>query len=121
MSNILRCKLEDCHVLEGLVAPSPGVSAGDMGLIEATVYAYLSDYATGESCVKIIEAERIVLPKEARVAFDVGDDVFYDNSTATLNATGVGRYWCGKCVEAADADDSTVLVDFSGNDAEVVS
>jgi predicted RecA/RadA family phage recombinase len=120
MPDILKCRIEDCHMIQHVVA-SPGVSEGDMDLVEDTVYVWLEDYATGEIGVKIIEAERITLPKETGVAFSMGDDVFYDDSTNSLNATGVGRYWCGKARTDAALTDTTVEVDFQGNDARVVT
>lgn len=119
MPKNLQCKIEDCHMISATV-PSPGVSEGDMDLVEDTVYVWLDGYATGETGVKIIEAERITLAKEA-VEFALGEDVFYDDTTNSLNATGVGRYWCGKARAAAAAAAATVDVDFHGNDAWIVT
>lgn len=118
MPDILKCRIEDTHHLLATV-PSPGVSEGDMGVVEDTVYVWLEDYATGETGVKIIEAERIVLAKEA-VAFDQGDYVYYDPTTGTLNVTGAGNYRCGIAREDAAAGDDTVEIDFWGNSAVAV-
>lgn len=118
MPDILKCRIEDTHHLQATVA-SPGVSEGDMGLVEDTVYAWLEDYATGEEGIKIIEAERIVLAKEA-VAFSMGDYVYYDPVTGTLNVTGAGRYRCGICRVDAAAGDATVEIDFWGHSAVAV-
>jgi len=119
MPDILKCRIEDTHNLTATV-PSPGVSEGDMGLIEDTVYAWLEDYATGDLGVKIIEAERIDLPKESAAAFTKGDYVYYDDSTHTLNTTSAGRYRCGIAREDAAALTTTVEVDFWGHDAVAV-
>ena len=116
MPDILKCRIEDTHSLQ-LVVPSPGVSEGKMGMINKTVYAWLEDYATGELGIKIIEAERIVLPKVAATVFAVGDWVFFDPVTSTLTTTASGHYRCGVCRAAAAASTTTVEVDFTGNNA----
>lgn len=115
MPDILKCRIEDTHSLI-LVVPSPGVSEGDMGMIEDTVYAWLEDYATGEYGIKIIEAERIVLPKDGSI-FAVGDYVYYAAATTNLTSTNTGTFRCGVCRVAAAAGDATVEVDFWGHDA----
>lgn len=119
MSEVLKCRIEDTHSLI-LTVPSPGVSAGDMGIIEDTVYFWLDDYETGESGVKIIEAERCVLPAASAATFSVGDYVYYDDSTKDLNGTSAGRYRCGICRKAKVALELTVEVDFWGHDAVAV-
>ena len=118
MSSILKCRIEDTHSLH-LTVPSPGVSEGDMGMIEDTVYAWLDDYETGELGTKIIEAERIILPKDSSV-FEVGDYVYYDAVAAVLTSTNTGTYRCGVCRVAAATGDATVEVDFWGHDAVAV-
>jgi predicted RecA/RadA family phage recombinase len=119
MPDILKCRIEDTHSLH-LTVPSPGVSEGDMGLLEDTVYAWLEDYETGELGVKIIEAERIVLPKENGVVFAQGDYVYYDDTNKNLTTTHSGDYRCGTARADAAADDATVEVDFWGHDAVLI-
>lgn len=119
MPNNLRCKIEDCHVLQATV-PSPGVTAGDMDMVEDTIYFWLSDGDTGDTGVKVIEAERVILPAASAATFSVGDYVYYDDSTNDLNGTGAGRYRCGICRVAKVALETTVEVDFYGNDAIAV-
>ncbi len=116
MPDLLKCRIEDCHVLQHVVA-SPGVSEGDMGLLEDTVYAWLEDYATGDVGVKIIEAERITLPATSASVFAVGDYVYYIAATANLTDTNTGTYRCGICLKAKAALETEVLVDFWGNKA----
>jgi predicted RecA/RadA family phage recombinase len=116
MPDILKCKIEDCHVLKHEVA-SPGVSEGDMGLLEDTVYAWLEDYETGAIGVKVIEAERIVLPATSASTFSVGNYVYYIAATANLTNTNTGTYRCGICRKAKAALELTVEVDFWGNRA----
>jgi predicted RecA/RadA family phage recombinase len=115
MPDILKCRIEDTHHLTATV-PSPGVSEGDMGKTEDTVYAWLEDYETGELGVKIIEAERIVLPKVAGDVFAVGDFVYYVAATGNLTSTSTGTFRCGICRVAAPALTTTVEVDFWGHD-----
>ena len=120
MPDILKCRVEDCHVLKYQV-PSPGVSEGDMGLLgNGTVYAWLEDYATGDIGVKVLEAERITLPAASAAVFAIGDKVFFDTGTLNLNATGGGRYRCGTALAAKAALELTVFVDFHGNNAVAV-
>lgn len=116
MPDLLKCRIEDCHVLQATV-PSPGVSKGDMGLLENTVYAWLEDYETGDLGVKIIEAERIMLPKVAADVFAIGDYVYYIAATTNLTSTSTGTYRCGVCRVAAPALTTEVEVDFWGHDA----
>lgn len=119
MPDILKCRIEDTHSLQATV-PSPGVSEGDMDLVEDTVFAWLEDYETGEIGIKIIEAERIVLPKASAAVFAMGDYVYYDDATNDLNGTAGGRYRCGVARAAAGAGVLTVEVDFWGHDAVAV-
>jgi len=119
MPNLLRCRIEDCHVLKYTV-PSPGVSEADMGLQEDTVYAWLEDYETGVVGVKIIEAERIILPAASAATFSVGDYVYYDDTAKNLQGTAGGRYRCGVCRVAKVALETSVEVDFWGHDAVAV-
>jgi predicted RecA/RadA family phage recombinase len=119
MSDVLKCRIEDTHSLI-LTVPSPGVHAGDMGLIEDTVYFWLDDYDTGVQGVKIIEAERCVLPAASAATFSVGDYVYYDDTAHNLQGTAGGRYRCGVCRVAKVALELTVEVDFWGHDAVAV-
>jgi predicted RecA/RadA family phage recombinase len=120
MPDKTRCRIEDCHVLKHIV-PSPGVSEVDMGLLGgSTVYYWLEDYETGVLGVKVLEAERVFLPKESASAFHEGDEVFYDDSTNTLQETSAGRYRVGKALADAAALTTEVFVDFHGNHALVV-
>ena len=117
MPDVLKCRIEDTHSLIYTVS-SPGVSEGDMGVLEDMVYFWLEDYATGVEGVKIIEAERAVLPKEPTTAvFAVGDYVYFDSVNLYLTTYLAGYYRCGICRVAAAATDTTVEVDFWGHDA----
>lgn len=116
MPDILKCRIEDTHHLVATV-PSPGVEEGDMGVIEDTVYAWLEDYETGEQGIKIIEAERIVLPKLSTAVFAMGDYVYYDSVNGYLTTYLAGYYRCGIARAAAGNGTTTVEVDFWGHDA----
>jgi hypothetical protein len=91
-----------------------------MDLVEDTVYFWLDDYETGDLGVKVIEAERVILPAASAATFSVGDYVYYDDSTNDLNGTAGGRYRCGICRVAKVALELTVEVDFWGHDAVAV-
>jgi predicted RecA/RadA family phage recombinase len=116
MPNTLKCRIEDTNNLE-LIVPSPGVSAGDMGLIEDAVYFWLEDYDTGALGVKIIEAKHCVLPATSASVFEVGDYVYYIAATANLTDTSTGTYRCGICRKAKAALELTVEVVFWGDKA----
>ena len=120
MPDILKCRIEDCHVLKYEV-PSPGVSEGDMGLLgDGTIYAWLEDYETGDIGVKVIEAERITLPAASAAVFAVGDKAFFHPTNLNLDETGAGNYRCATVLAAKAALELTVLVDFHGNNAVAV-
>ena len=119
MPNILKCKIENTHSLQ-LTVPSPGVVEGQMDMVEDTVYAWLEDYATGELGIKIIEAERIVLPAASAATFAIGDYVYYDNTNKNVDVTAQGRYRCGVARSVKAALALTVEVDFWGHDAVAV-
>jgi predicted RecA/RadA family phage recombinase len=120
MPDLLKCRIEDCHVIQHVVA-SPGVTEGDMGLLgDSTVYAWLETYATGVIGTKITEAERITLPAASAAVFAIGDEVYFDTSNLNLDESQAGRYRCGKALAAKAALETSVLVDFWGNQAEIV-
>jgi len=82
--------------------------------------ATLEVAADGEG-VLYYHAEKIRVPKEggSGTAFLPGDSVYWDQ----IHGNGVVPTWqssylhIGKCVEAADADDTDVLIDLKGDSA----
>ena len=100
-----------------VVAPSGGVTKGQMDLIHDTVGVYAQDADAGEEVAFIYHAEKIVVPKHhatAGPAFDAGDKVFFDHPNAEVNTTAGGYYLCGIALVAAAALDTEVKIDLDG-------
>jgi predicted RecA/RadA family phage recombinase len=92
------------------------VTAGAMTKLNDTVGVYFESKSVGEDVAFVYEAEKILLPKAAGSGLTIaqGAKVYFDNSAKTITPTSGGNTLCGRCVVAADADDTTVLVDFNG-------
>ena len=62
----------------------------------------------------ITQADKALMPKKvgSGEAIAQGADVYYDSGTGKL--TGVSGTLCGRCLEAAGANDTEVLVAFDG-------
>lgn len=100
-----------------VVAPSGGVTKGQMDLIHDTVGVYAQDADAGEDVAFIYHAEKIVLPKDNHSGgpvFAAGDKIFFDHPNAELNTTAGGYYLCGIAIKAATATDTEVECDLDG-------
>ncbi len=100
-----------------VVALTPGVTKGQMDLIEDTVGVYAQDADTGEDVAFIYHAEKIVVPKSSTSGageFTAGDKVYFDHADAEVNNDSGSNYMCGIALEDATADDTEVLIDLDG-------
>jgi predicted RecA/RadA family phage recombinase len=101
-----------------VVAPSPGVSAGQMDLIHDTVGVYMQDAVTGADVAFCYRAAKVLLPKvegSTYGIFEAGDLLYFDHSNAELTSNSSGNKRCAICLVAAGAADTEVLVDLLGN------
>jgi len=100
-----------------LPAPSPGVTAGQMALVEDTVGVYVETAATGVDVAFIYHAEKIEVPKSQTTGageFTAGDKVYFDVADAEVNNDSGSNYLCGIAVKDAAVGDATVLIDLDG-------
>lgn len=97
-----------------VVAPSPGVVAGQADLIHDTVGIYAQDAATGEDVAFIYRACKVLVPKRAGSTYGIleaGDKVYFDHAAADFSNDNSGNVLCGVCLKAAGAADTTMLID----------
>ena len=100
-----------------VVAPSGGVTRGQMDLIHDTVGVYAQDAAAGADVAFIYHAEKIVVPKSITTGageFDAGDKVYFDHADANVNNDSGSNYMCGICVKAPALADTEVMIDLDG-------
>lgn len=100
-----------------VTAPSGGVTAGQMDLIEDTVGVYAQTADAGEDVAFIYEAEKILVPKSTTTGageFTAGDKVYFDHTDEEVNNDSGSNYLCGIAVKDADVDDTEVLIDLHG-------
>ena len=97
-------------------APSGGVVAGAMDLIDSTVVVYFETKAVGLLVAAVNGCDKILLPKAAgsALAMPQGSKVYFDNTAKNVTPTAGGNTLCGRVIEAALGADTTVLVDFNG-------
>jgi predicted RecA/RadA family phage recombinase len=98
-------------------APSGGVTAGAMGKIGDTVVVFRETKAAGSDVAAIYACDKILLPKKigSGEAIGQGKKVYYEAASGKLTGIAGSNTLCGRCIEAAGASDTDVLVDFKGN------
>jgi len=128
----------DWRSFKFIVTVSAGLIHGDLTLIQETVGSVFIGRpvldvngctlplvaAVGEECVLIYHAEKILVDKltGSGEVFLPGDKVYWSGVTGT----GVspvytsGWYWIGICVQPADADVLTVVIDLKGDKATLL-
>jgi len=98
-------------------APSGGVTAGGMGKIGDTVVVYYETKAAGLTVAAVYKANKILLTKKdgSGEAIAQGAKVYYEAASGKVTAVAGSNTMCGRALEAAGADDTTVLVAFNGH------
>lgn len=112
----LRCPLGDCESFI-VTAPSGGVTAGQMDLIEDTVGIYAQDTDAGEEVAFIYQAPKILVPKSVTTGageFTAGDKVYFDHADEEVNNDSGSNYQCGIALEDAAVGDTEVLIKLNG-------
>jgi predicted RecA/RadA family phage recombinase len=99
-----------------IVTPTGGLDAGAMTKIQDTIVLAREDAVAAAETVVDYKNPRVYLPKVTGVGrtFAVGQKVYYITATKNVTDQSGGNTICGTCVEAAGANDTTVLVDFDG-------
>lgn len=112
----LRTSMAQCASMR-VTAPSAGYESGDLIRVEDTTLVVVADIAAAATGAAIYKAEKILLPKSTTSGQNIlaaGDKVYLDAAEAKICSGGTGNTLCGRCLEAAGASATTVLVDFDG-------
>jgi hypothetical protein len=98
--------------------PAAGVTAGAMDKIQDTVVVFAETKSEDDIVAAIYQADVILVPKISGTGYAIvqGEKVYYNDFVNKVVAdTTSGNTLCGRCLVAAGADDTEVLIDFSGN------
>lgn len=92
------------------------VVAGALSKIGDTVGVYFEGGDSGDVVSFVYRAKKVLLPKDAGSAEAIaqGAKVYYNNVTGKVTGNAGALGVCGRCIEAAVALATTVLVDFNG-------
>jgi predicted RecA/RadA family phage recombinase len=91
----------------GKYTHTAAVSAGDILAVGGNVMEAVDDYAANAEGVYIVQGKRI-WPKEAALAINFLDQIFWDKANNVITKTQAGNIPCGFCAENALAADTTV-------------
>jgi predicted RecA/RadA family phage recombinase len=91
------------------------VTAGDLVLINGHLCCALNDAGASVETVYAYEARKMLVPKEAALAINVGDAVYWVTANSNVNKTSAGNTKAGVCVEGALSADTTVLIELKPN------
>jgi predicted RecA/RadA family phage recombinase len=98
--------------LKDTVAGS-AVSAGDYVNVGGVHGFYLVDGAIGDEITVVIEAEMVKAEKQASLAINAGDLVYYDSAADEVDKTDT-NVLCGYAVRDALAADTHVYIRWNG-------
>lgn len=107
----LRCSnYEETEV----VISGAAVEKGDFAIYNNVCGFYLQDGAIGDTVILITKAENVLITKEAPLAINAGDAVYFDTSARNCDKTDT-NHLCGYCRRAAASADVIVSVNFDGH------
>ena len=111
---LLRCPTDQTKSMT-VTAPSAGLTAGTPDLFGDVVGIPYETAAAGVEVAVCIAAHKIALPKEtgSGKAITQGDTLYYTDGDTVFKTSGTVK--CARVLEAADADDATVLCVFNGD------
>lgn len=103
------------HELKTLdYAHSSALAAGDLLLLNGQVTVAFNASAANEVNAFVYEG-LVSIPKEASLAINPGDKVYWVAANSNVNKTASGNTACGLCVSAALAADTEVLIHLRPN------
>lgn len=102
----------DYKALEVEVAGA-AVDAGDYVAVGEVHGFYLVDAEVGDEATVVIEAEMVKCDKQASLAIDAGDVVYYDTTANEIDKTNTNEL-VGYAVRDAAAGDASVYVRWNG-------
>ena len=104
-----------CHTtqMKSLKKTAAAVRSKGDAWLEADLLVFaLDDAAIGDEIGMCYDAAKALFNKNTAVAMAIGDRVYWNFTNANLDKTATGRA-VGWCVQAADASDTTVVIDFT--------
>lgn len=96
------------------VAHTAAVTAGDVIVNNGQVLVALHTKAINTDNIYAYQG-RVEMPKEANLAINPGDVVYWVAANGNVNKTAAGNTKAGVCVEAAAQADTTVLIELRPN------
>lgn len=105
----IRSGSEEIQTLKATIATA--YTANDLLLNNGLVLLAMNDSAISTEAVYAYAAPKVQVPKEAALAINPGDLVYWVNANNNVNKTSAGNTKCGICVSAALAADTTVLIE----------
>ena len=95
------------------------ITAGTMAKIQDTVGVYHSGGVSGDQDAFVYQADKILVPKIAGSGLSIaqGALVYFNAANAAVTGSAAGNTKCGRCLKAALAADTTVLIHLEGNAA----
>ena len=104
------------QTLEPYTVPSGGCTKMGLTKIGDTVGFFYETKDAGELVTVVAQCNVAELAKKtgSGEAIAQGVKVYYEAASGKLTATAGSNTLCGRCLKAAGADDTTVLVAFNG-------
>ena len=97
--------------------PSGGCVAGGLVKIGDTVGTYWETLVAGKTVSVCYQADAALLTKKtgSTEAIALGAKVYFEAASSKITGVAGSNTLCGRCISAAAADDTEVLVDFNGH------
>lgn len=110
----LTCPLADCETAQ--YTASGAKTAGQVELLNDTLFIWATDVASGAVGTVIFRAPRVYLPCAAAptAGYPVGDRLYWDTADGELNNSSSGNRECAVVTKAAVLGDELVEVRFDG-------
>ena len=112
MAQYLELKAGTYECIEVVIAGAD-VSKGDYATYNDVNGFYIADAEIGDTAILIVKADRVKAVKQAALAIDSGDVVYYDAAANEVDKTNTNDL-VGACIESALAADTHVLISFDG-------
>jgi len=111
----LRCGPE--HWASMIITHSGTIVAGVMAKLNDTVGVYFSGGDSGDKDAFVYQADKILVPKVAESDQEIaqGAKVYFVAAEAAVTGDSDSNTLCGRCIEAAGALDTTVLISLHGD------
>jgi len=112
MAQFLELKSANYESIEVVIAGA-AVVKGDYATYNDINGFYISDGAIGDTVILITKAEKVKAVKQAALAINNGDAVYYDSAADEVDKTNTNDL-VGFCIKSALAGDTHVMINFNG-------